>query len=154
MMAPKAICLVGRENWGKSETLFHLVGGSRHIAKIEVAGTAVFVRHMSNDDIPESFIQFVHALQAARKPVVVIALCPNFTDPSAATEELLRELASKGYTLHFWVLRRRYGSSQVVAPEEIRRLERHGAVEVYDGSDEASIRAENFRDFITRVFAG
>ncbi len=59
-MKPKVVCLVGHENWGKSETLYYLVEESYHRAWIQINNVDIFIRHMSNDDQPDSFINFIN----------------------------------------------------------------------------------------------
>jgi len=59
-MKPKVVCLVGHENWGKSEMLYYLVEESYHRAWIQINNVDIFIRHMSNDDQPDSFINFIN----------------------------------------------------------------------------------------------
>src|SRR5208283_1932392 len=124
-MKPKAICLVGHENWGKSDTLYYLVGESRHRKWFKINGKDVFARHMSNDDRPDSFFNFIDALNTREKPYVIIALCPNFNNPEARTDEILNILQRLGYRLYFWVLHNQYGSSEVISAEETATLAKY-----------------------------
>ncbi len=145
------ICAVGHENWGKSETLYYLVGESRHKAWIVINGIDIFVRHMLNDDRPDDFIDFINALEIENKPYVVAALCPNFTTSDAQTENILKTLRGKGYKLYFWVLHNQYGFSATISAEEITRLQRHGEVEVYRRKGEAQERAKALRTYISKM---
>jgi len=149
---PKAVCLVGHEDWGKSETLYHLVGGSRHKGWITINNLNVFVRHMSNDDIPDSFIDFINNISTEIKPYIVVALCPNFKDPEAKTDYILKTIIKKGYGLHFWVLRYKYGSNYGITAEEINELKKHGEVTVYSEKTEAEVRTTAFREYLYRTF--
>jgi hypothetical protein len=47
-MNPKVFFLVGKANWGKSETIRYFVGDSRHLAWIELGSFRISVKHMSN----------------------------------------------------------------------------------------------------------
>ncbi len=109
-MKPRVVCLVGHENWGKSETLYYLVGESRHKGWIAINAIDIFVRHMSNDDRPDSFIDFITTVEVDNKPCLITALCPNFTNPEARTEYILETMRKKGYKLYFWVLYNQYGT--------------------------------------------
>ena len=60
LMQKRIAFIVGHESWGKSETL----GQSR-----------TFVRGMSNDDRPTSFIYF---MDTTKRPAIIAALCPKF----------------------------------------------------------------------------
>jgi hypothetical protein len=64
-----AYLLVGRHhNWGKSQTLKALTGGSTHkhwidiISKKDGKTYPFFIRRMSNTDKPESFMDFIKAV--------------------------------------------------------------------------------------------
>lgn len=150
-MKPKVICVVGHENWGKSETLYYLTGESRHRAWIVINGIDLFVRHMSNDDRPDNFIDFIAALETDSKKHVVAALCPNFTKPDAKTENILRTLRTKGYKIYFWVLHKQYGSLATISAEEITKLQRHGEVEIYRGKGEGQERANALQKYIVKI---
>ncbi len=151
-MSPIAVCLVGHEDWGKSETLYHLVGRSRNKGWIKINNIDVFVRHMSNDDIPESFIDFINKVTPERKRNIVVALCPNFSEPTARTEHVLRTLRQKHYDIHFWVLQFKYGTSYGITLTEIDNLRAYGQVEIYAGRDEAEARARLFSEYLTGIF--
>jgi hypothetical protein len=149
-MKPKAICLVGHENWGKSKTLYYLVGESCHKAWFKIDDKDVFARHMSNDDKPDNFFDFIAALDTKYKPYVIIALCPNF-NREARTKDTLDTLRHKGYELYFWVLQNQYDSAGVVSAEEIATLEKHGEVEVYKEKGEAPIRSKALKAYLSKI---
>jgi hypothetical protein len=153
-MTPKIAFYVGHENWGKSETLYHLVGRSRHKAWIEIDNISIFVRHMSNDDLPESFIDFIDKVNADSKPSVVAALCPNFVNPAAKTESLLRTLKRKSYELYFWIMLHQYGTSNMITSAEIDRLRESGVVTIYRDKSEAGERAKAFKTYLSNIFKG
>jgi len=151
-MKPVAAFIVGHEDWGKSETLYYLVGKSRHRGWISINNTNVFVRHMSNDDIPDSFIDFINKVTPQKKPNIIAALCPNFTNPEVKTEYSLNNLRNKGYRLYFWVMRYKYGSSYGITNEEIEKLKEFGGVEIYSLKTEGNKRAEAFKEYLSRIF--
>lgn len=149
-MKAKIVCLVGHEDWGKSETLYYLVG-SRYKRWIEVDGVEVFVRHMSNDDITPSFVNLIKDLQPDRERCAILALCPDFKRKGKKTEWILNTLRDKGYQLYFWVLYRKYRSSEVVTAEEIGKLEIYGEVEVYKEESEAQVRAKALETYLSKI---
>ena len=150
-MKPKVVCLVGHENWGKSETLYYLVGESRHKGWLAINDIDIFVRHISNDDRPNSFIDFITNVKVDNKPCLITALCPNFTNPEARTEYILKTVRKKGYKLYFWVLYNQYGKSDVINTEDINRLQQYGEVEVYKGKSEAPARAKILKTYISKI---
>jgi hypothetical protein len=151
-MKPKAICVVGHENWGKSETLYYLAGKSYRQGWIEIAGISVFVKHGSNDDKPKDFINFIKALRTDQKPCVIVALCPNFKRPEARTKDILNTLRKKkGYKLYFWVLLHKYNSMGVVETKDISKLKKYGEVKVYKGKDKAPVRAKLLKTYISKI---
>ena len=151
-MNPIAACLVGHEDWGKSETLYHLVGRSRHKAWIVINNTDLFVRHMSNDDQPVGFINFIETVTPTKKQNIVLALCPNFSNPHVRTEYALNRLRDKGYSLHFWVMKLKYDSPLEIKREEIDRLREYGGLEIYSIRSEANDRARAFENFLSQLF--
>lgn len=150
-MKPKVVCLVGHKNWGKSKTLYYLVEESCHRGWIQINNIDIFVRHMSNDDRPDSFIDFINSVDTVNKPFLVIALCPNFSNPEAKTEDILKNLKKKGYGLYFWVLHNQYGTSVVIKTEDINRLQKYGEVEVYKKKNEAPERAKSIKTYISKI---
>lgn len=150
-MKAKVFCVVGNENWGKSETLYYLVGESRHRGWIKLNNIDLFVRHMSNDDLPDSFINFVAALESENKPYVILALCPSFAKEEAQTEYILSTLRQKGYELYFWVLHGQYGSSEAVSASDIETLRKYGEVNLYKEKSEAPKRAEALKKYISKT---
>ncbi len=151
-MNPIAVCLVGHEDWGKSETLYHLVGGSRQRKWIVINNLDVYVRHMSNDDKPDSFLDFINNATPSNKPKIVVPLCPNFMNAEAKTEYALNILRNKGYGIHFWVMQFKYGSSYGITQEEISALREYGGVEIYSLKNEAHERAIAFKDYLSGIF--
>ncbi len=111
----------------------------------------VFVKHMSSDDIPDSVIAFVKALESKRRPLVLIALCPNFTDEKTRkTREIIKIVREKGYEIFFWVLQKQYGGERVVAEEEIGQLKLFGQVQTYEGRAESPERSGILKRQITK----
>lgn len=143
---PKAFIIVGHSNWGKSRTLRQLAGSPRR-AWIEVNGIWIFVKRMSNDDIPQSLIDFLKNVDPNAKAIIIIALCPNFDDPSRKTDLILKLLKDK-YTSYFFVLKKRYSNNDEVTAAEIQALRSFGTVQVLEQRVEDTVRAKAFRTFI------
>lgn len=149
-MKGKAFVLVGHENWGKSQTLKSLTDGNRYVKRIDIIGRELLIRRMSNDDKPESLVQFVKNLDPQQHTYLILTLCPNFHNPSRNTVNILSELAEK-YELYFWVLKFKYAANQTVSDDEIRRLEDYGEVEVFASKQPQSVeRAKEFKSFIKK----
>jgi len=142
----KAFVIVGHWNWGKSRTLRQLSDGRRP-GWIEIAGTRVFVKRMSNDDIPKSLADFLKKIDPEIKVIIVIALCPNFHEPYAKTEAILKLLVAK-YTPYFFVLKKCYSRSEEVTEAEIRALRAIGTVEVFQRRAEDTVRAKALKHLI------
>ena len=151
MPKSKIAFVVGHKNWGKSQTLRSLTGGDTHQTRLRIGDVEFFIRRMSNDDLPESFIKRMKTINPAYWPMVIAALCPDFEDEGAATHTILETLRGKGYGLFLWVMERQYGTSNVIAAGDILRLRRFGEVEVMAGASEAEARARKFRAFISNV---
>lgn len=148
MLKPRIFFVVGHEEWGKSETLRALTDGNCHKKRITISGTVFFVRHMSNDDQPESYINLMKSIDPLNKPFIIAALCPDFERKNAKTESILSILRSKGYELFFWVIEYKFGKSEIVSPKEIQCLRKIGKVEVFSNKDEAAVRSKSFKQFI------
>uniref|UniRef100_B8HQM8 Uncharacterized protein n=1 Tax=Cyanothece sp. (strain PCC 7425 / ATCC 29141) TaxID=395961 RepID=B8HQM8_CYAP4 len=150
MKKGKAFVLVGHKQWGKSRTLKSLTNDSRYVKKITINDQQLFIRRMSNDDEPESLMQFVRKLNTQRCTNVILTLCPNFHDSSRhQTLSILDEL-SKKYELFFWILRFKYASDEMISDDEIRNLNKYGEVEVFTREQPQSTeRAEEFKAFVS-----
>src|SRR5258708_29348136 len=148
---PKIAFVVGHSNWGKSRTLRALTGGAHQIRWITFRDHEFLIRRMSNDDLPDDFIDWIESISPANRPYVIAALCPNFKDESAETQWILEDLRDKGYQMYFWVIEHGFGSSEVVTPGEISRLARFGRFEVLREVLEAGERGRVFRAFISDV---
>ena len=153
----KSFIVIGHERWGKSRTLIKLRGGNwRAPRKITIKGQNIFIRRMSNDDIPsrqikpESYLKFVDKLDIKRKPLMILTLCPNFKDPNRCTEYILKKMYEK-YELFFWIIKHKYGpNNNVVEPDDIDRLMKYGVGDIYSGKDEDDVRAKIFKKFIEK----
>ncbi|MEX3639661.1 hypothetical protein [Paraburkholderia sp. BR14320] len=151
MSKPKIAFVVGHSNWGKSHTLRALTNGSRYQRRLTVKDVEFLIRRMSNDDLPESFIQFMATADPQSIPAIIAALCPNFQDESAATDSVLTELRTKGYRLFFWVMEQQYGTANTMPAGDISRLRKYGTVVVFPKVAEATTRARSFRKFVSDV---
>jgi hypothetical protein len=150
IMTGKAFVLVGHENWGKSRTLKSLTDDSRYAKTISIDGRELFIRRMSNDDVPESLVRFVKNIDPQHYADVILTLCPNFHDPSRKTVSILAKLSEK-YELFFWVLKFKYAANKTVSDNEIKRLEEYGEVEVFASKQPQSTeRAKEFMAFIKK----
>lgn len=155
MSKPKIAFVVGHSNWGKSLTLKALTNGDRYQRRVTIKDVEFLIRRMSNDDLPESFINFMGSVDPASVPAIIAALCPNFEDAQAATESVLVGLRAKGYKLFFWVMEQQYGTGKVMPAADIKRLGKYGTVKVFSKNAEAQARARAFRTFVSdEVIAG
>jgi hypothetical protein len=143
----KAFVVVGHANWGKSMTLKALTNGEWRQIWISIKKSDVRIKRMSNDDLPESLIKFLEKINSENIIYIIIALCPNFHDKSAKTLEILKLLSSK-YSPFFWVMKKKYNSSEEVSDTEIQELKRYGKVTIFQNQSESKVRAEEFKKFI------
>jgi|SRR5271166_2199325 len=150
-MQRTCVFVVGHEDWGKSLTLRALTKGNKHQRRTTINEEEFYIRRMSNDDQPGSYVLFIKSLDTSRHPRVIAALCPNFERTDAQTAFILRTLQQKRYQLFFWVIKHQYRTSEIVTADEISRLREFGRVEVFQDIVEASTRTTHFRDFITRA---
>ncbi len=144
----KAFVLVGHAHWGKSETLKEFKGGGNRNLWITIENIRIFIRMTSNDDDEDALDNFIKDLEVGEKPVLVLTLCPKFSNGSK-TRKILESL-NKDYELFFFVLRRKYKPERDIPEEEISRLRPFGEVEVLEGKLEKKDRAKKFRDFIKK----
>lgn len=150
-MKPKIVFVVGHENWGKSHTLRFLTNGNWRVRSVKIKGTDFYIRRMSNDDQPDSYVKFMKSVSPHKKEMIIAALCPNFERQNARTESILKSLTSKGYQLFFWVLQHKYGTGEQIKAEEIKKLKSHGTVELFSSTAEAKQRAALLRTYIETI---
>ena len=143
----KAFILVGHSNWGKSRTLHKLISPKIRGWWQFKKDILFFVKTMSNDDRPDSLLNFVKCITLATKKFVIIALCPHFKDSLSKTNEIILEIESK-YSLFFFVLRNAYNGGSPITDEEISELSQHGIVNILEERLEDISRAMHFRKFI------
>jgi len=149
---PKIVFVVGHENWGKSHTLRFLTNGNWRVRSVKIKGANFYIRRMSNDDRPDSYVEFMKSVSPQTKEFIIAALCPNFERQNARTESILKSLNSKGYQLFFWVMLNQYGTREQVKADEIKKLKSYGTVELLSATAEAKQRAALLRAYIeTRV---
>lgn len=156
MQRGKAFVVVGHAHWGKSRTIRSLTGSIRR-RRININGIDIYIKRMSNDDIPKNdipkhLIDFLRNIDNNEFPVIIISLCPNFDDTSKKTVEIIELLQTK-YEIFFWVLKKKYGRKYGARDDEVRdaeiqRLGDFGEVGIFPDRAEAEIRAAAFRDFI------
>jgi hypothetical protein len=148
----KAFVLVGHEQWGKTQTLIKLTG-SKNSRNINISGKDFKINRPSNDDIseqqrlPNHVIKFIAESFIYNVSQVIITLCPNFENPKRCTMPILEFLKYK-YDIYFWVMRKKWGTDEVIYQREIDELYDYGVVEIFEEKVRASIRAKAFRDFI------
>jgi len=141
---PRAFFVVGNEEWGKSSTLKALTGGITQKRYIKITDRWFFIRRMSNDDIPDSWEIFIKGLDPKEKPDVIIALCP--AEPALP---FLRILQKRGFTLFFWIIRRRCdGKPGDLSDVEIERFKGLGWIEFCHQPADPNRRAAQLKKFI------
>jgi len=151
MTKSKVVFVVGHSNWGKSQTLRALTNDNYRVRRTSISGVEYFVRRMSNDDLPESFIDWMVTVNPERWPNILAALCPDFEASEKQTATVLQVLKDKVYKLFFWVLHKKFGSNEFIKPSEISNLRAFGKVEVIEDEWEAPVRGKKFKDFITSI---
>jgi hypothetical protein len=151
MPKSKVVFVVGHSNWGKSQTLRALTNGNYRVRRTTISGVEYFVRRMSNDDLPESFIEWMVAVNPERWPNILAALCPDFEASEKKTAVVLQALRDKGYKLFFWVLHKKFGTSEFIKSSEISRLRAFGKVEVIEDGWEANVRGKKLKAFIKSI---
>jgi hypothetical protein len=156
IMQKRIAFVVGHENWGKSRTL----SGLKEICesrgrRLIIRDTEFLVRSMSNDDKPDSYIDFMNSTS---RPAIIAALCPkfkklkNYEDSRKSIDETLQFLRQRGYHLFFWVIEHQWAGTGRITQEEIEELRRNGVVEVFEGRNvESKSRARRFRAFVSDV---
>jgi len=136
---PQAFLVVGHSHWGKSTTLRALTGSAR-IKKIVIDGKGFFVRKMSNDDKPRDYSDFISNLDPTKKPLVIMAYCP---------ETVLINALAKKYELFFWILEHKFDDTTSISASEIEALRALGHVECYSHRrTSGAIRGAALTDFI------
>lgn len=151
MPKPKVVFVVGHSDWGKSKTLRALTNDNYRVRRTTISGVEYFVRRMSNDDLPESFVDWMTTVNPERWPNILAALCPDFETSEKKTAAVLQVLQNKGYKLFFWVLHKKFGVNEFIQSSEIARLRTFGKVEVVKDEWEASVRGRKFKAFITSI---
>jgi len=141
---PRAFFVVGNEDSGKSSTLKELTGGVTQTRYIQIGGRRVFIRRMSNDDVPVSWELFIKSLDPKEKPDVIVALCPT-----EGALPFLQILQKRGFTLFFWIIRRRCnGESGDLTEVEIGRFKGLGLIEFCHQPADPSKRAAQLKKFV------
>lgn len=146
--SPLAILLVGHSHWGKSRTLRAFTEGTQRRYE-SIGERTFFVRRMSNDDYSDKYGEFVEGLEPETDCSVILAFCPDFSDPGKGSEDALKILAN-GYTISSFVLRHAFGDARMITDAEIETLRRYGRVSIFERKgEEAEVRAQAFRAHIT-----
>ena len=146
-----AFILVGHSNWGKSQTLKLLTDNNPYIRYWEINGKKFFIRRMSNDDEAEGLLNFVRKLNPTKKPLLVLTLCPDFTNYKKRTLDILNVL-HQNYRLFIYVLK--YPSnpkrqSAKISDEEIEQIRSHGETLVWPDLVDAETHKVEFARFIS-----
>ena len=110
MNRSKAFLVVGHRNWGKSKTLRALTNDE--YGWVTLHGKHFFIRFMSNDDVPSKYSEFIEALDPTKKPLVIVAYCPE------QSPYVLIDAISKKYDLFIWVLQHNYGCTREISESE------------------------------------
>lgn len=145
MQAAIVVLVVGHRQWGKSRTI-GAVSAKR--GWVTLTGRRFFVRRMSNDDQPKGYEAFISALTPAKKPLVLMAYCPESGPP-----RFLRALAAK-YKVCAFVLDHAFSGSRTISPAEIATLTQYATVSRFSSPRRpAPERAEALGRFIKRCLA-
>jgi hypothetical protein len=102
---------------------------------------------MSNDDIPDELLKFVRQLDPNRKPIIIIALCPDFSEDSKKTK-LILEFLRKKYSLFFFVLKKKWDGTAEITRDEIETLRSYGSVEILSQQSDYRSRGAALRKFV------
>jgi hypothetical protein len=152
----KAFFVVGHRNWGKSKTLQSLKNGSKK-QNIDIKKTKFFIRIMSNDDRPESFVNFFIKLDPNQKPYLIATLCPKFDGNVPDINGILRQL-KENYKLFFFVLVHQWheNGNGRITESEIEKLKKFGEVKLYSANDKRGnanvTKAKEFRKYVESKF--
>jgi len=115
----------------------------------EIKDNYVFIKRMSNDDIPESVINFVDNLDSEYKNVIIMTLCPNLEEENHKTKYIINKV-EKNYKMYFFVLKQSYNDDRTVTDDEIEELRKHGNVEILQKREKDKQRAIAFNNFIIK----
>lgn len=146
--APQAFFVVGRREWGKSNTLKALkesLNGNNKSRKPVLIGSVTFrIWEMSNDDIWGRWIDVLARLDPIRIRKAILTACPT-----ERAIEPLNDLRRRGFELFFWLICERCdGNGERLTPEEEARFRDIGTVAFCDQPAEPPQRAEQFRRFV------
>jgi len=146
----KIAFVVGHTNWGKSTTLRALTHDNFRLRWHSISGFDFFIRRMSNDDYPDSYIDFMRRITPTKYDHLIAAMCPEFNSSENPTETILLSLQKKGFELYFWVLEKEQGHGErTVRSSEILTLRKHGVVEIHDTKTTPQKNAKLFSKFIS-----
>ena len=103
------------------------------------------------DDVPRGFREFAEQLDPKIKPLLIITLCPTFTNRKLRRVLIgILQTLKRKYQLFFFVLRNDYHGTRKITDDEINTLERFGDVKVYSNTAEAEKRARSLERFIAQ----
>jgi hypothetical protein len=142
----KAFLVVGRSNWGKSETLKQLTAGNRRLKYFQLDDQWYFIKRMSNDDDEKGLIKFIDKNADIINHDLIIAFCPEFEKPRDGN--LILKKLSKKYELLFFVIKHNYKQTDEISQDEIKIIKWYGLVNVYKEKKEAFVRAKALASFV------
>lgn len=149
------IFVVGHSDWGKASTLKALTRGDVRTKQWNIAGEWFTLKRRSNDDPLkppyETTLQFVQ--RADLHHSLVLALAPSFKNEEHQTLQILETLKSKGYEMHFFVIRQQQSKLGVpaISDEEIAVLRTWGVGMTMDGYDSPEKIAIALRNYIASM---
>jgi hypothetical protein len=150
MQKGRAFVLVGHSDWRKSRTIHRLVSPINFGWWQYKKDVWVYVKPMSDDDKPETLLDFVNDANLDLIKTIIIALRPDFIKPDKTTDEILHTLAGK-YEVYFYVLNVSHGRTDLIKDIELGDLKKHGIVRISGRSIEEAERTREFGAFVDSV---
>lgn len=146
----KIAFVVGHSDWGKSTTLRALTGDNFRVRWHSISRTDFFLRRMSNDDYPDSYLNFMGRVTPAKYSHLIAALCPVFGVDENPTEIILDNLQKKGFDLFFWILVKEQGEGErTISKADIRILQKYGLVRTHEERSTPKHNAKLFSRFVS-----
>jgi len=156
-VAKIAVFVVGHRDWGKSTTLKALTGGDGRRKQWKIAGRWFTLKRRSNDDPPKP--PYESTLQFLQRPnfddALIVSLAPDFKNKESETQAILDTLKSKGYVLHFFVIKNQQSKlgAPPISDEEMTILQFQGMGMTMDGYDTPENIAKALHRYIRAVLS-
>jgi hypothetical protein len=148
----KIAFVVGHSHWGKSTTLRALTNNDFRIRWHSISNTDFFIRRMSNDDYPDSYLDFMTRVNPGKYEHLIATLCPVFGVRENPTSTILGDLKNKGFDLFFWILANEQGpGNRIISKSEIRTLQNYGTASIHEGKSTPKQNARLFHKFVSEL---